>query len=291
LAQSTQAPSLYKTPSREEQQQAQHKANMSQNINQAVQAPSDQPTKGPSLSVVNMGSIEDIRTDLSEHMKTQMELFQKQVMDGIESRMTEQTIRNSSQASVDESTLTNITATMEEKFRKEINSDKNFRDTAHHRLVSLEKTNKSVSDTTRQLQELVRRQQETIKHQHEDLNSQIDMLTQTFHTIQTANETAQAAAQENIKTLQSIVQTTHEQSKDTQQNVALLASSMSTITNWIQAQPIQQKAQPMQTDNGPRPQTKYKLPPISVSPKQNSEAVSPRRQTDQDNNRPEQPTT
>ena len=122
------------------------------------------------------------------------------------------------------------------------------------------------------------------------------MLTHTFHSIQSANEKSQVAAQENIQTLQTIVQTTHEQSRDTQQNVASLGASMATITTWIQAQPIQEKQAPTapqtRSDNGLRTNIKwYKIPRILASPKRNPEVASPRRQTDHENNLPDTHTT
>ena len=268
-----QAPSVKIQPTREEQQQAEHKNKMAHTTEATSMEPTDHPTQGPTLPTVHMGSIDSIRTDLSEKMEKQLEEFQKTVLEGIQDQIQHQVQRSISEvtasASVDDSTLTNMSHILEEKFRREINSDKNFRDVAHNRMVDIEKTQKGIAEQNQKLQAAVKKQQEETNQQQEAMSDQIQLLHATIRGVQESNATAQAAAQASVVTLQEIVTTTNTNSQETQRSVAGLASSMAELTRWIQTQTPTTAA-------GTR--SRFRLPPVSASP---------RRTTGQENDRPQ----
>jgi hypothetical protein len=221
-----------------------------------------------------MSDLDSIKTDLSEKLQNQLDVFQKTVVDSIKVKIQEQIQRSISEvtasSSVDNSTVTNMSHVLEEKFRKEINSDKNFRDITHNRRVDIEKTQKGMSDQSRQLQAAVKEQQAALTQHQDNMTDQIQLFNATIRGGQEENIRAQTNAQASVVTLQELVLTTNTNSQETQRTVAGLATSMAELTKWIQAQ--------TPTSKQSRVRSRFKLPPISASP---------RRTIEQENDRPQ----
>jgi hypothetical protein len=120
--------------------------------------------------------------------------------------------------------------------RKEMNGNKNFRNSAHSRLSALEESIKKSAQQQQKLQESIRTQQEDSTTQQEAVANQIQILTTTMQSIHEANSQSQQQAQINMSAMQQLTQTTYSQTQATQNNVTVLTGTINELSQIIRAQ-------------------------------------------------------